>query len=117
MSERTAAAEDLPTQVKWRGVRAKLLGFQGRTPEAAELAREAVRLAAPTDMLTMRADALRDLAEVLGLRGPSAEADAAARDALALYERKEDRVSAARARSLLAAPTPTSGTLPVNGGA
>jgi hypothetical protein len=68
-------------------------------------------------MLTMRADALLDLAEVLGLGGPSAEADAAARQALALYERKEDRVSAARTRPLLAAGTPTTGPLPVNGGA
>jgi hypothetical protein len=68
-------------------------------------------------MLTIRADALLDLAEVLGLRGPSAEADAAARQALALYQRKEDRVSAARARPLLAAGTPTTGPLPVNGGA
>jgi DNA-binding SARP family transcriptional activator/class 3 adenylate cyclase/tetratricopeptide (TPR) repeat protein len=117
ISERTAAAEDLPTQVKWRGVRAKLLGWEGRTGEAAALAREAVRLAAPTDMLTMRADALLDLAEVLRLSGPSAEADAAARQALALYERKEDRVSAARARPLLAAGTPTTRPLPVNGGA
>jgi DNA-binding SARP family transcriptional activator/tetratricopeptide (TPR) repeat protein len=117
VSERTAAAEDLPTQVKWRGVRAKLLGWEGRTVEAAALAREAVRLAAPTDMLTMRADALLDLAEVLRLSGPSAEADPAARQALALYERKEDRVSAARARPLLAAGTPTTAPLPVNGGA
>jgi DNA-binding SARP family transcriptional activator/tetratricopeptide (TPR) repeat protein len=117
VSERTAAAEDLPTQVKWRGVRAKLLGWEGRTGEAAVLAREAVRLAAPTDMLTMRADALLDLAEVLRLSGPSAEADAVARQALALYERKEDRVSAARARPLLAAGTPTTRPLPVNGGA
>jgi hypothetical protein len=68
-------------------------------------------------MLTMRADALLDLAEVLGLGGPSAEADAAARQALALYERKEDRVSAARARTMLAAPAPATGPLPVNGGA
>jgi DNA-binding SARP family transcriptional activator/tetratricopeptide (TPR) repeat protein len=117
VSERTAAAEDVPTQVKWRGVRAKLLGWEGRAGDAAALAREAVRLATPTDMLTMRADALLDLAEVLRLTGPSAEADAAVRRALALYERKEDRVSAARARSLLAAGTPTTRPLPVNGGA
>jgi Flp pilus assembly protein TadD len=99
-------------------VRAKLLAWEGRTGEAAALAREAVRLAAPTDMLTMRADALLDLAEVLRLSGPSAEADAAARQALALYDRKEDRVSIARARPhLLAAGTPTTRPLPVNGGA
>jgi hypothetical protein len=42
---------------------------------------------------------------------------AAARQALALYERKEDRVSVARARPLLAAGTPMTRPLPVNGGA
>jgi predicted ATPase/DNA-binding SARP family transcriptional activator len=117
VSERTAAAEDLPTQVKWRGVRAKVLGREGRVGEAEALAREAVRLAEPTDMLTMRADALVDLAEILGLRGLSAEAETAARTGLALYERKEDRVSATRARLQLAARTPAAGRLQVNGGA
>jgi predicted ATPase len=117
VSERTAAAEDLPTQVKWRGVRAKVLGREGRVGEAEALAREAVRLAEPTDMLTMRADALVDLAEILGLRGLPAEAETAARTGLALYERKEDRVSAARARLQLATRIPAAGRLQVNGGA
>jgi DNA-binding SARP family transcriptional activator/tetratricopeptide (TPR) repeat protein len=117
VGERTAAPEDFSTQAMWRGVRAKLLGREGRLDEAVALAREAVRLAEPTDMLTIRADALVNLAEVLDLRGPSAEADAAARAGLALYERKEDRVSAARIRLQLAARTPTTGRLRVNGGA
>jgi tetratricopeptide (TPR) repeat protein len=117
VAERTAAPDDFSTQVMWRGVRAKLLGREGRLDEAAALAREAVRLAEPTDMLTIRADALVDLAEVLDLRGPSAEADAAAREGLALYERKGDRVSTARVRLQLAAQTPPTGRLRVNGGA
>jgi DNA-binding SARP family transcriptional activator len=117
VSERTAAVEDLPTQVKWRGVRAKILGQDGLADEAEALAREAVRLAEPTDMLTMRADALVDLAEILGLRGLPAEAEMAAQNALALYERKEDRVSAARARLQLAAPARATGQVPINGGA
>jgi DNA-binding SARP family transcriptional activator len=109
VSERTVAAEDLPTQVMWRGVRAKILGRQGRAGEAEALAREAVRLSEPTDLLTMRADALVDLAEVLELRGSAAEADATARQGLALYEQKGDLVSAARIRLHLAAGTPASG--------
>jgi DNA-binding SARP family transcriptional activator len=117
VSERTAAAEDLPTQVKWRGVRAKILGREGRAPDAEALAREAVRLAEPTDMLTMRADALVDLAEILGLRGLPAEAEAAARQGLALYERKQDRVSASRTRLHLAARAPAPRRLQANGGA
>jgi len=98
-------------------VRAKLLGREGRLDEAAALAREAVRLAEPTDMLTIRADALVDLAEVLDLSEPSAEAVAAAREGLALYERKGDRVSTARVRLQLAAQAPPTGRLRVNGGA
>jgi ATP/maltotriose-dependent transcriptional regulator MalT len=117
VSEQTAAPEDFSTQVMWRGVRAKLLGRRGRLDEAAALAREAVRLAEPTDMLTIRADALVDLAEVLNLRGPSAEADAAAGEGLSLYDRKGDRVSAARVRRQLSAQLPTTGQLRVNGGA
>jgi DNA-binding SARP family transcriptional activator/tetratricopeptide (TPR) repeat protein len=117
VSERTAAAEDFPTQVLWRGVRAKLLCRDGRLDEAEALAREAVGLAEPTDLLTMRADALVGLAEVLGLRRLPADADRAARQGLALYDRKGDRVSAARARDQLAAQTPAGGRLHVNGGA
>jgi len=109
LSERTAAAEDLPTQVWWRGVRAKILGRQDRVAEAVALAREAVRLSEPTDLLTIRADALVDLAEVLELRGSPAEADATARQGLTLYERKGDLVSAARIRLQLAAGTPATG--------
>jgi DNA-binding SARP family transcriptional activator len=109
VSERTAAAEELPTQVMWRGVRAKILGQQGRAGAAEALAREAVRLSEPTDLLTVRADALIDLAEVLELRGSAAEADATARQGLALYEQKGDLVSAARIRLHVAAGTPARG--------
>jgi hypothetical protein len=55
------------------------------------------------------------LAEVLRLSGRRPRRTR--RQALALYERKEDRVSAARARSLLAAGTSMTGPLQVNGGA
>ena len=109
VSERTAAAEELPTQVMWRGVRAKILGQEGRAGAAEALAREAVRLSEPTDLLTVRADALIDLAEVLELRGSAAEADATARQGLALYEQKGDLVSAARIRLHLAGGTPARG--------
>jgi hypothetical protein len=68
-------------------------------------------------MLTIRADALVGLAEVLDLRGLSAEADAVVREGLALYDRKGDRVSAVRVRRQLAAQMPTTGQLRVNGGA
>jgi hypothetical protein len=109
VSERTAAVEDLFTQAMWRGVRAKILARQSRAGEAEALAREAVRLSEPTDLLTIRGDALVDLAEVLGRWGSAAEADAAAQQGLALYERKGDLVSAAKVRLQLAAGTPATG--------
>ena len=65
MTQRRAAAEDTMTQVIWRGVQAKVLAHEGRCDEAESLAREAVALAEPTDLLSHRGDAMLDLAEVL----------------------------------------------------
>ena len=87
----------------WRGVRARIRAGRGDVEEGETLAREAVRLAEPTDLLVLRADALLDLAAVVGLGGKLAEAEAAVRRALELYERKGDAVSAARARDQLGA--------------
>jgi tetratricopeptide (TPR) repeat protein len=102
-SEEAAAANDLSAQVTWRGVCAKLRAEHGLTDDAEALAREAVRLAEPTDFLTIRADALLDLAAVLRHGGRSSEADESIRAALELYKEKGDVVSAERARSQLAA--------------
>jgi class 3 adenylate cyclase/predicted ATPase len=106
VSENAAAAEDLSAQVTWRGVRAKILARDGNTDEAETLARESVRLAAQTDMLNRRADALLDLAEVLQLAENEAGANDALHEALELYERKENAVSAGHARSLIGAGRP-----------
>jgi tetratricopeptide (TPR) repeat protein len=102
VSEERAAAEDVSAQVGSRAVRAKLLAAEGRLEEAEELAAEAVRLAERTDFLTLHADALMDLGEVLGESG-RADADAAVEAALELYRRKGDVVSSERARARLAA--------------
>ena len=88
LCERTAAPEDLLTQVIWRGVRARILAGRGRGEAAEALAREAVELAGPTDLLTIRADAVLDLAEVLALLGRAEEAGRATSQAVALLERK-----------------------------
>jgi class 3 adenylate cyclase/DNA-binding SARP family transcriptional activator len=100
VSERMSSAEDLLTQVIWRGVRAKLLARQGLHDEADPLAREAVRLVDRTDLLTHHGDALLDLAEVQRLAGRTADADATVQDAIRLYSRKGNVVSAEHARSL-----------------
>jgi len=106
VSEGAAAPNDLSAQVTWRGVCAKLRAEQGLTDEAEALAREAVRLAEPTDFLTIRGDALLDLAAVLRHGGQSSKADESIRSALELYEQKRDVVSAERANSQLAARAP-----------
>jgi DNA-binding SARP family transcriptional activator len=101
MTERRAAAEDTMTQVIWRGVQAKVLAGDGRCDEAEALAREAVALSEPTDLLLHRGDAMLDLAEVLRTCELTEESDHAARTGLELYELKGNAAAAARARPLL----------------
>jgi ATP/maltotriose-dependent transcriptional regulator MalT len=97
----TAAADDIVTQVIWRGIEAKILAREGRCEDAESLAREAVALVEPTDLLSHRGDAMLDLAEVLRACSHADESDRASRTALSLYEQKRNAVGAARARSLL----------------
>jgi ATP/maltotriose-dependent transcriptional regulator MalT len=92
-SEQAAGAEDLTTQVQWRGPRARVLARRGERAEAERLAREAVEIAARTDFLSLQGDTLLDLAHVTGERRP-------AEQALELYERKGNVVGAARARAM-----------------
>ena len=106
VSESIAAREDLATQVMWRGVRAKIRARRGVLDEAEALGHEAVRLAEPTDLLVVRGDALLDLAEVERIAGRPAEAEAATRRGIELYERKGNLVSAARARAWAGAAAP-----------
>ena len=101
VSREVASEEDLSAQVVGRGAHAKLLARQGRGDEAVRLAREAVDLAAKTDLLTHHGEAFLDLAEVLELDGHPAEAETAFRSGLELFERKGDLVSAERARMRL----------------
>jgi hypothetical protein len=96
-----AAADDIFTQVIWRGVRAKVLAADGCCADAEALAREAVALVEPTDLLSQQADALLDLAEVLARCGREDESQAAVRDALALLHEKANVAAGAHARSLL----------------
>ena len=95
-----ASADDVVTQVIWRGVQAKIRAHAGDRDEAEALAREAVAIAAATDLLSHHGDALRDLAEVLMFCSREQEAAAAVDAALSLYERKGNLAAAAQARSL-----------------
>jgi class 3 adenylate cyclase len=100
-SQAIAAHDDLFAQVRWRGAAARSLAGQGRLAEAERLAAEAVVIATPTDMLTMRGDALLDQAAVATAAGRPGDAARAAADALALYQAKGNQAGAARAEAAL----------------
>jgi predicted ATPase len=101
VSARLAESNDLLSQILWRGVRARVLARRAEIREAEALAREAVALAERTDFINHRADALLDLSHVLEAAHARDEALAAASDALWLYERKGNRVTAAATRRRL----------------
>lgn len=101
ISERAAPADDLEPHIWLRAVRAKVLARRGEHERAEQLAREAVELVARTDWIDRHGDTLMDLAEVLRLGGRSKEAEPVVEEALGLYERKENVVSAERARRVL----------------
>ena len=95
------APTDREWQIKRTGVPARLIARRGRLDEAERLAREGVALAADSEYVGLHADVLLDLAEVLRLAGRSDEANAAAADAVGLYERKGNVAGTARARDLV----------------
>ncbi|MBA3746510.1 MAG: hypothetical protein H0W96_03340, partial [Solirubrobacterales bacterium] len=101
-TEEMAAADDIVTQVIRRSVEAKILARDGRGADAGALAREAVGLVAPTDLLSHHADALLDLADVLRTGGSGQQAIDAALGALELYETKANTTGAERTRVWIA---------------
>ena len=101
-SEELGAVDDATTQILWRQARAKVLARRGEQGEAERLAREAVAIAAETEMLNAQAEADADLGEVLMLAGDPDHATEAFERALARYERKENLVMAGRMRERLA---------------
>ena len=100
VAEMTGGADDVPTQILWRAVRAKLLALDGRLVEAEALAREAVTLSGATEAPSLHADVLLGLAEVLRLCGRADEAAASAKLAVELFEQKGNVVAADAARAL-----------------
>jgi tetratricopeptide (TPR) repeat protein len=109
---RLATEDDLSPQSIWRRVRAVVLAGRGRLGDAERLADEAVALAASTDYLNEHAGALEDLGRIHALAGRRRDAQRARAEALELYLRKGNVVSAVQ----LAGPrlaTPLSGSGPV----
>ncbi|CAN5642583.1 hypothetical protein BH24ACT26_BH24ACT26_10590 [soil metagenome] len=101
VSEELSPEDDFATMVEWASTRAKVLARRGRHREADRLSEQVVRLAARTDELASRGNALMDRAEVLRLIGRGDESTPHVREALGLFERKGDVASANRARNVL----------------
>jgi ATP/maltotriose-dependent transcriptional regulator MalT len=108
-SKRAAAADDLASQVLWRGAIARVLAHRGELERAGQVADEAVRLSRSTDFINMRADLLVDLSNIRRLAGRE-DAEAAAAEARALYDAKGNIASASRTRDTLRRPTATGRT-------
>jgi predicted ATPase/class 3 adenylate cyclase len=102
-----AGSEDTLTHVYLRATRAQVLAQRGELEEAERLAREAVALAQETDSLTLRGDALADLAEVLRLAHRDDDAAKVLERAVELYAEKGSVVSRDRAARALAANATT----------
>jgi tetratricopeptide (TPR) repeat protein len=98
VSEELAQPDDLLTQIMWRGVRARLLAQNDQFAAAERIGRDAVTLAAQTDFTSTHADALVDLASVLGAAGRRQEASILLGEAVELYEEKGNAPAAAQAR-------------------
>jgi tetratricopeptide (TPR) repeat protein len=99
-SEEAVGAADRVSQIYWAQVRSRVGARNGEREIAERLAREAVELAADTDMLAVRGSALVDLANALE---PASEERAQVLQlALELFDAKGDEVEAERARAMLA---------------
>jgi len=99
MSMEYAPVEGLAAQALWRTAKARVMVSRGDHLEAERLAREAVGLA-PAEMPNLRADLLVDLAEVLLRAKQPAKSQPVIAEAIELYKRKGNLVSAARARAV-----------------
>ena len=102
LAEEHAPEGDLIAQFSWRALRGKLLAQEGLNAPAGAVASEAVRMAEQTDAFNDRGEVLLDHARVLWLAARQGEASTRIEQALELFERKQNDMSALTARSLLA---------------
>jgi len=107
IARNVAAEDDLASQAVGRSAEALVLAARGEFGEAELLAWEAVRLYADAESPNFQGDVWMDLAQVLRMAGKPAEAEQAAREALALYERKGNRPASESAREFIDEPGPS----------
>ena len=91
------ATDDVFTQVIYLGVQAKCLARDGRCADAERMARAAVALAEPTDLLALKADAMLDLVQVHRTCAQTDAARHALGASLALCRSKGNSTAAANA--------------------
>jgi tetratricopeptide (TPR) repeat protein len=96
-SQSAAAEDDIGSQVLWRSALAKIVARRDGAAEADDLAWEAVRLAATTDMLSLHGASLLDLARVSAALNGGKPPGHIVEEAIRLFERKEDAASLRRA--------------------
>ena len=101
-AQQAEAGDAVAPRVRSRSARAKVLARKGDVAAGVALARDAVDLTRATDDLNLQGSALLALADVLAAGGRDVDARAAADEALELYERKGNIVSAEAARRLVA---------------
>jgi tetratricopeptide (TPR) repeat protein len=97
-----AAEDDLASQVVGRSAQALVLTARGEFDEAEQLAREAIQLLEEAESPEAQGVARLDLARILRSAGKPADAEHAARDALAFFQRKGNRPSSDETRAFIA---------------
>jgi tetratricopeptide (TPR) repeat protein len=98
IAEEISAADDVDLQAEWRRIRAPIIARAGNLTLAEELARAAVQMARRSEAPGLQADALTELASVLGIAGRTNEARSTAEEAIALYRAKGNVVLERRVR-------------------
>ncbi len=97
----TTLPEDFDAESYWRAANGRVLAEKGDLEGALRLHRDALEFNGRTDEIGIRADFLCSLAEVAKRAGRRGEAREALREAVELYDRKENLVGAAGARERL----------------
>jgi class 3 adenylate cyclase len=101
LARRSGGADDLDAALSWQPTQARLLARRGALVEAEQLGREAVESARRTDSFNRQGDCLLALANILRIAGDDTNASAVTQEAVQLYERKGNLVSAMQARALV----------------
>jgi class 3 adenylate cyclase/tetratricopeptide (TPR) repeat protein len=103
-AQELASPDDADAQVLWRASLARCRAAQDRPDEAIAIATEAVHLTDDAEAPILRAQALTDLGLVLLAAEQPEEARDQLSAALALHERKGNRVAALELREILSTP-------------